>query len=252
MNITKTMLFTGLAAAAMFASQACATPVNGGTAPPGWIINLDGQPNTMNPVHYVQYSANFIATKTTTHITFALRNDTFDGFSLDNIAVADLNSSSVNLVRNGGFEDGAATSGGNTRAPVNWQYLSPYGALWGPGNSSDLYCSSGVGGGGQGGSRCAWTGGAFKAYDLITQPITTAIGDEYQISFWAEGTDEGHWWNETPSPGDQEGDSFNIVAYVGSLPPRPVPEPAALGMFGLGVLFVGGLLTLRRREQQKA
>ncbi len=30
----------------------------------------------------------------------------------------------------------------------------------------------------------------------------------------------------------------------------PVPEPATLGMFGLGVLLAGGLVTLRRRESR--
>jgi hypothetical protein len=36
--------------------------------------------------------------------------------------------------------------------------------------------------------------------------------------------------------------SFTLVAAV--------PEPAALGMFGLGVLLIGGFVKLRRREQQ--
>lgn len=31
-----------------------------------------------------------------------------------------------------------------------------------------------------------------------------------------------------------------------------VPEPAALGMFGLGMLLLGGFVTLRRRGQQRA
>lgn len=240
MNNTKTLLFAGLAAAAMFAGQAYATPVLGGTAPPGWVINLNGQPNIRNPARYVQYTADFVATKTTTHITFALRNDTFETFYLDNIAVSDINSSSVNLVLNGGFEGGTAPSGGNASAPMNWQYLDPYGAFLG----STLDCG---GSPGQGGSSCAWSGGAERAYDLITQPIATAIGDEYQISFWAQGPDEGAYWNEFPSSVDQEGIAFNIAAYVGSIPPRPVPEPAALGMFGMGVLLTGALVTLRRR-----
>jgi len=43
--------------------------------------------------------------------------------------------------------------------------------------------------------------------------------------------------------------SFTILA-VGSS--TPVPEPAALGTFGLGMLLTGGFLTLRRRGQRQA
>lgn len=244
MNKTKTLLFTGLAAAVMFAGQAYAIQLNE-PPPPGWILNLDGQPVAQNPQRYVQYTAYFFAAQTTTHITFAMRDDTFDAISLDTIAVADVNNSSINLIRNGGFEDGTAPSGGNASAPVDWQYLDPYGAL--------AYSTVSCGGGGQGGSNCSWGSGAVGAYDLITQPIATVIGDEYQVSFWALGPDEGHHWQELNTNGpDTEGNAFNIVAYAGSIPSRAVPEPAALGMFGIGVLLIGGFFTLRRREQWQA
>lgn len=250
MNKTKTLLFTGLAAAAMFAGQACATPVidPGEPPPPGWVLNLNGQRDYNTPFpHYVQYTAYFTATQTTTHITFALLDSTFDSFSLDNIAVAQLNSPGVNLIQNGGFEGGTAPSGGNASAPVDWQYLNPSGLL----ESGSVSCSRGPGG-----HPCAWTPGAGLAYDFITQSIPTALFDTYQISFLAEGPDEGSYWQELNTvsgrPPQPEGNSFNIAVYPGSIPTPAVPEPPALGMFGLGVLLIGGFFTLRSREQRQA
>lgn len=213
--------------------------------PPGWLLNLNGKSWPINPDRYVQYTAYFLAAQTTTHITFALTDSTFDEFFLDNILVANVDNPSINLVRNGGFEGGTAPSGGNPGAPVDWQYLNPYGVYY----RSSLWC----GGVGQGGSSCAWTPGFDQAYDFITQPIATVIGDEYQINFWAQGPDEGDRWNELNGNGDWpefEGDSFNIIVYAGSVP--AVPEPEALGTFAFGVLLIGGFLALRHREYRQA
>ncbi|HET8554320.1 MAG TPA: hypothetical protein VFL78_05785 [Rhodanobacteraceae bacterium] len=128
MNKTKILFFAGLAVAAMLAGQARATTLNE-SPPPGWIINLDGQPVPTNPVHYVQYTTYFFAMQTTTYITFAMRNDTFDSTFLDTIAVTDVGNPGVNLIQNGDFEDGTAPSGGYANAPVDWYYRNPYGAL---------------------------------------------------------------------------------------------------------------------------
>jgi len=244
MNKTKILFFAGLAVAAMLAGQARATTLNE-PPPPGWIINLDGQPVPTNPVHYVQYTTYFFAMQTTTYITFAMRNDTFDSTFLDTIAVTDVGNPGVNLIQNGDFEDGTAPSGGYANAPVDWYYRNPYGAL----DNSSVAC----GGYGQSGSGCAWGSGAIGAYDLITQSIATAMGDEYQLSFWAMGPDEGTHWNAICCTGPgAEGNAFNIVAYAGDIPTRAVPEPAELGMFGFGLLLIGGFFTLRRREERQA
>lgn len=52
-------------------------------------------------------------------------------------------------------------------------------------------------------------------------------------------------WEDTPlSSSDRDYNDF--VVLVESV--HPVPEPAALGMFGLGVLLIGGFAALRRRQ----
>lgn len=243
------LLFAGLAATAMFAGQARATPVSGFSPipPPGWVFNLAGRSVPMNPGRYVQYTATFTAWQATTNITFALTDSTFDYFFLDNIGVADVDNPGVNLIRNGGFEDGVAPSGGNPYAPVDWQYLNPYGVY------DQGFVSDGLG---QGGSSHAWAPDSAPVYDFITQPIATVIGDRYQLSFWALGPDEGNRWREMNGNNDWpliEGDSFDIIAYAGDIPrPTPaLPEPAALGMFGFGVLLIGGFLALRLRTDAR-
>ena len=50
---------------------------------------------------------------------------------------------------------------------------------------------------------------------------------------------------EDLSWGNSDLDYNDFVVMVESI--RPVPEPAVLGMFGLGVLLIGGFATLRRR-----
>ncbi|HLI19062.1 MAG TPA: hypothetical protein VKV22_12440 [Rhodanobacteraceae bacterium] len=174
MNKMKCCLLIGLAAAAMLAGQAYASPVNQ-PPPPGWILNLSGQPLPAFGT-YTQYTVDFTATNSATNITFALRNDPSFTY-LDNIWVANTSSPSVNLIQNGGFENGVTTSSGNPDAPVDWSYLNTYGAY----DGGVVSCF----GQGQGGSNCEWYDGAVQAYDAITQAIPTTTGDTYQISFWA-------------------------------------------------------------------
>lgn len=251
MNTSKLLLCAGLAAAAMLAGPACATPVNyppyyGEPPPPNWILNLDGQPNLGVNGQYVQYTAIFFAGQTTTHITIGLTDSMQDLFFLDNVVVASLTNPGVNLVRNGGFEDGTAPSGGNPNAPVDWRYWNPYEVSY----QSSLWCDHV----GQGGSNCAWAPGFDQAYDFISQPIATVVGDWYQVSFWAQGPEEGNHWqgvNQSCCFPRFEGDSFNIVVYAGRLPTGAAPEPSVSGMFGLGLLLIGGFFVLRRREQQR-
>ncbi|HEX7370998.1 MAG TPA: PEP-CTERM sorting domain-containing protein [Rhodanobacteraceae bacterium] len=53
--------------------------------------------------------------------------------------------------------------------------------------------------------------------------------------------------------GWEDGGDFDYQDYVVLVSDvRPVPEPAALGMFGLGVLLIGGFVVLRRRREGTA
>ena len=225
----KVLVFAGLAAGALLASEAYAGPVNL-PPPPGWIYSLDGQPL---PQHgYQQYSTTFVATQASTNVTFALRNDpAFD--SLDNISVT--LGAGPNLIVNGGFEGGSLGP---------WTYLNQWGAAFG----GVLQCN----GAGQGGSNCYWYNGAVQAYDAISQAISTTIGDTYTLSFWAfDNSGSAANWSALSTNGDVTdtgGNGINITVYAGAIPP-PInaPEPEALGMFGLGALLIGLFVGLRRR-----
>ena len=237
-RVTKVVSLLCAAAAVTFSAQAYATPVNE-APPPGWILSLSGQPL---PSAYTQYTVDFTATDALTNITFALRDDPAFIY-LDNIFVSDSNDPSLNLVQNGGFEGGTATSGGNGSAPLDWQYLNIYGAL----DGGAVQCGST----GQSGSNCAWEDGAVQAYDGITQGIATTIGDTSQISFWAYDDSGNLNWSELSTNGDTtdtRGNGINITVYAeNGVPVLNVPEPAALGMFGFGLLLLGGFAALRRR-----
>ncbi|MEP7185706.1 MAG: PEP-CTERM sorting domain-containing protein [Rhodanobacter sp.] len=53
----------------------------------------------------------------------------------------------------------------------------------------------------------------------------------------------------TWSWGNGADQSFTLTTMTGTIP-TGVPEPAALALFGLGVMLVGGFVTLRRRERR--
>lgn len=54
-------------------------------------------------------------------------------------------------------------------------------------------------------------------------------------------------WEDLPA-GRSDMDYNDFVVLVESIHPNTVPEPAALRMFGLGVLLIGGFSVLRRRS----
>jgi hypothetical protein len=237
MNKFKILAFAGLVAAGVLAGQALANPVNE-APPPGWILSLDGQPLPLNG--YQQYTATFTATDALTNISFALRDDPAYT-SLDNIFVANASDPLTNLILNGDFE-----GGGSGSSPNDWSYLNEWGAVY----QGVLSCN----GGGKDGSSCYWISGAVQAYDAISQAIATTIGDTYTISFWAYENSRGDYgsdWSALSTNGDVtgiHGNGINIAVYAGAIPPpNDVPEPAALGMFGLGALLIGLFAGLRRR-----
>src|SRR5262249_19114314 len=142
------------------------------------VPNSDGSGNsTTVPVVYQTYTANFMATVATTYLTFALRDDKAFLF-LDDISLTDLTTPSGNLLLNGDFSGGVVGT-----APANWTYLHP--AEGGPGGGTGG--GGGGGGCGPGGVGNCYNSGATQGYDGITQPVATAIGDTYQLTFKLNG-----------------------------------------------------------------
>lgn len=127
-----------------------------------------------------------------------------------------------------------------------------------PGNSDDLYTGfTGPASFGSGGGTLASNGsgdmvGVFVGAALLGVPngyvsgsslSSGAIWDNH--TFASLGVTPGTYTWTWGTGGDQ---SFALE--IGTV--TAVPEPAALGIFGLGMLLIGGSVTLRRREQRQA
>jgi hypothetical protein len=226
------------ALALLFGSgHAFATAIN--DAPPtGAILDLDG---TAIPHSYQQYTVDFQATATTTNLSFALREDPaflfLDDVTMGQCATSACSSVGSNLVLNGGFESGPL----GANAPADWTYLNTFGATFagvvennGPHTGSNNYYD-----------------GAVQAYDGITQAIGTTIGDFYSVSFWLNDNSEDSTFSRLSTNGDitdTGGNGIDLLVYAGAIPTiNPVPEPATLTMFGLGLAAM-----YRRRRAQKA
>jgi hypothetical protein len=231
-----------LAAAAMtittlLINHAYADPMN--QPPPAGpiVLNLDGQ---SIPHSYQTYNTSFIATSTSSNISFAFREDPAF-LLLDNVRVT-AQGSSTNLIVNGDFEAGII---GNP-APVGWTYLNNFGATFGGIVQSSNVCGT---------SNCYYDG-AVQAYDSITQAIPTTIGTMYNISFDLSDNGTLMTFSALSTNGnviDTGGNGADLLVYAGAGQPVPseVPLPTALPLFatGLGAL---GLLGWRRNRKNVA
>ncbi len=199
------------------------------------ILDLNG---TAVPHSYTEYTTPaFTATTTTSNISFAFREDPAF-LSLDDVTMRDVTTNTAVTVVNGGFESGPV----GAHAPTGWTYLNIFGAA-----------AAGVvenfSGGAHSGTNFYYDG-AVQAYDSITQPIATTVGDQYTISFWLTDNGSLNTFSRVSTNGQPgtAGNGIDLVVYGGAgLPTPSVPEPASLVLLGTGLAFVG-IMTYRRRR----
>ena len=159
-------------------------------------------------------AASFVATRTSTAITFAMRDDAaFLG--LDDVSVSA--GAGPNMLLNPGFELGPVGSS----TPIDWTYLNPFGV------STGGAVSTAPSPGPHSGSNY-YSDGAFQGYDLLSQTIPTVPGDLYSISFWLRDNSAVSRTFSALDTTPATDSGVDLLVYAGAIPfavPAAEPEP---------------------------
>lgn len=232
MNSVVKLIVAG-AGLALAVGQAQAAPSNLGP-PPGAFFSLTGQPLSTS---YVNYTTTFVATTSSTFLTFAFRDDA-DFIKLDDLMLTTGGGS--NLLVNGGFEQGPV----GQAAPFGFTHLVSYiGGFGGVVASNNPHSGSNE-----------YDDGALQSYDGIAQRVATTPGATYSLSFWvAENSGRNGIFQPLSTNGDVTdtgGNATDLFVYQGALLPigltPSVPEPATWALMLIGFGMLGGMARVHR------
>jgi hypothetical protein len=205
---------------------ALAQPFNEGP-PSGALYDLAGQ--TIDHGAAVEYSTSFVASSTSTEITFAFRDDpAFLFFSNSSVSTG----GGPNLLLNGNFMGGTYSMGANGAIPDDWTFQNQYNAtFFGMVESGE------------------WVDGSVQAYDSLSQYITTVIGQTYTISFFLTEDSGDTTYQDLSTNGDitdTGGNGIDVLTYTtANFNINQVPEPASFVVLAAGLL---GLAAMRRTQ----
>jgi fibronectin-binding autotransporter adhesin len=181
---------------------------------------------------YTEFTTSFTGDITGTEfVSFAFR-DAPGFFAFDDASVIQQgDTTNTNLLTDGDFE---SNTPGNvaTTSPVGWQYWSQPVDNTGVGQvaasgTNQYGCNVPAHSG-----TYFWCDGSLEGYDALYQPIATTLGQTYNIAFWLEEDSGQNIVNPTLDMLVYAGDSIPVA----SATTGATPEPASLGLLGVGLL----------------
>ncbi len=221
---TRLFAFAALALVGLLLAQTPRANAQNNLGPPyGAVLDVAGQ---QLPSSWQQYSTTFTLANAESTLTFLLRNDPAYT-ALNDVSLQ--NSQGVEMLQDGNFEGGGYD---------HWTPVNQYGAL-----DSGVFSTGcdGVTGGG-----VVWCDGSVQAYDAISQGGLNLQPGHYTLSFWLDtsngcGTCDFRDLSNNGQSGTG-GNGIDVLAYVGSGPPAPAPEPSSLALLGSGIVGLFGML----------
>jgi hypothetical protein len=277
MNATKYLGFAGLAAAGLFATQAFATTCPAGTQGTHVCVATSGGGGEPS----LQGLLNGITQAGTPEINVyndqvspsAYWSTTASGLSENRLMFEIAGNANINSF--GIFDPGnpsntlqlfGGPAGHNAATTLMWNGGGSYTAVYLPGNGQVLSTASATfGASGLFGYYLNTSSGTFYSVISMNEPggNTYPDGMPHMVAFQGNGetkldnVQSGNYklfgtgdyilaWEDSPF-GASDLDYNDFVVMVESV--HPVPEPAALGMFGLGVLLIGAAVGFNRRRR---